>query len=227
MKKPHVRLYPIDIARLPWERPPGAREGISQKYLAHDQESGSHTRLLRVDPRADTGIFVHDFCEEVYLLEGSYRAGEEFHPTGTYTCKPPDIKHGPFLTEDGYLGLEFRDYHGPRMNKPLVRLYPIDIARLPWERPAGAPEGVWQKMLALDPDGGSHTRLVRVEPGVDTRDVLVHDFWEEIYILQGSCKAGDEFHPAGTYTCRPPGVRHGPFLTDEGYLCIEVRNYET
>ena len=112
------------------------------------------------------------------------------------------------------------------MNKPTVRLYPIDITRLPWERPEGSPEGVLHKILAMDPDAGSHTRLLKVDPGADT-GIFVHDYWEEVYMLEGSYKMGDEFDPTGTYTCKSPGVELGPFITDEGYLCLEIRNYET
>lgn len=44
-------------------------------------------------------------------------------------------------------------------------------------------------------------------------------------MLGGSYKMGEEFHPAGTYTCKGPGVDHGPFWTTDGYSCLEVRNY--
>ena len=110
------------------------------------------------------------------------------------------------------------------MRKPLVRLYPTQILAMPWERPEGAAEGVFHKILARDSETGSHTRLLRVEPGVDTR-VYEHDHWEEVYILQGGYQIGDEYHPTGTYTCKPPHVKHGPFSSTEGYLCLEIRDY--
>ncbi len=223
MDKPLTRLYPIDIERLTWVRPPDSPDGVMQKVLARDPTSGSATRLLKVEPRADTGVFVHEHWEEVYLLEGSYKMGEEFHPAGTYTCKGPGVHHGPFLTNDGYLCLEFRDFHGPSMDKPNVRLYPVDIERLAWKRPEGSPEGIVEKVLTAGPSG-STTRLIKVDPGIDM-GVVVHDFWEEVYILEGSYKTGTEFHPAGTYVCRPPGVELGPTITEEGYLCLDLRNH--
>jgi hypothetical protein len=221
--KTQVRLYPIDVELLPWTRPDGAPEGVWEKVLSRDASDGSATRLLRVEPGIGTGVFRHEHWEEVLLLSGSYKMGEEFHPAGTYTCKGPGVDHGPFATIEGYLGLEFRDHHPPSMDKPAVRLYPIDVDRMPWQRPAGSPEGVWEKLLTIGPSG-SATRLLRVEPGIDT-GVFNHDHAEEVWILSGSYKMGDEFHPAGTYTCKGPGVDHGPFLTDEGYTCLEVRNH--
>jgi hypothetical protein len=148
---------------------------------------------------------------------------DEFHPAGTYTCKGPGIEHGPFATNEGYVCLEFRDYHGPPMDKPRVRLYPLDIERLVWSAPPGAPPGVREKVLAAGASG-SATRLLQVEPGTDT-GIVVHDHAEEVYTLEGSYKMGEEFRPAGTYTCKGPGVERGPFATGEGYLCLEVRNY--
>jgi hypothetical protein len=92
-----------------------------------------------------------------------------------------------------------------------------------WERPEGSPEGVREKLLTIGPSG-SATRLLEVDPGVDT-GVFRHDHAEEVLLLSGSYKMGEEFHPAGTYTCKGPGVDHGPFWTTEGYTCLEVRNY--
>jgi anti-sigma factor ChrR (cupin superfamily) len=221
--KPYVRLYPIDVERLPWLRPADAPAGVWEKVLARDPETGSATRLLRVEPGIDTGVFRHDHWEEVLILEGAYKMGDEFHPAGTYTCKGPGIDHGPFATVEGYTCLEFRDFHGAGMDKPAVRLYPIDIERMAWERPEGSPEGVREKLLTIGPSG-SATRLLEVDPGVDT-GVFRHDHAEEVLLLSGSYKMGEEFHPAGTYTCKGPGVDHGPFWTTEGYTCLEVRNY--
>jgi anti-sigma factor ChrR (cupin superfamily) len=221
--KPLIRLYPLDIERLAWTRPEGAPAGVWERVLAHDPENGSVTRLLRVEPGVGTGVFVHEHWEEVLILEGSYRMGSEFHPTGTYTCKGPGVAHGPFATDDGYTCLEFRDYHGPTMDKPAVQLYPSDIERLPWTRPSGAVDGVHERVLTAGPSG-SATRLLRVEPHVDT-GVFNHDHAEEVMILGGSYRMGNEFHPTGTYTCKGPGIDHGPFLTNDGYSCLEVRNY--
>ncbi len=223
MPKPLLRLYPTEIDRLPWERPPGAPDGVREKVLARDPETGSVTRLLVVDPGVRTGVFIHDHWEEVMILEGSYKMGDEFHPEGTFTCKPPGVEHGPFSTHEGYTCLEFRDYHPASMDKPTVRLYPTDIGLMAWEQPNGSPDGVLQKVLAGGPSG-SATRLLWVEPGVDT-GMFKHDYSEEVMILEGSYQMGQEFHPKGTFTCKGPGVDHGPFLTHEGYTCLEVRNY--
>jgi hypothetical protein len=125
----------------------------------------------------------------------------------------------------GFTALQVRDFDRPALDKPSARLYPIDIERMGWEPPGdGSSEGVTQKILVRSPSG-SVTRLVHADPYGDS-GVWSHDFCEEVFIFEGSMKAGDEFHPAGTFTCKGPHVDHGPFLTNDGFLALEVWNYE-
>ena len=53
---------------------------------------------------------------------------------------------------------------------------------IPWIPVEGIP-GMFEKVLNVDPDTGSVSRLLRFEPGTRTKEVLVHDFIEEIYII--------------------------------------------
>jgi PAS domain S-box-containing protein len=48
-----------------------------------------------------------------------------------------------------------------------------------------------ERILASDEGTGVATRMLRFEPGCDTspNGVVVHDFWEEVYILEGSLHA--------------------------------------
>jgi ChrR Cupin-like domain len=104
--------------------------------------------------------------------------------------------------------------------------FPVDS--VPWT-PAlgGSVPGLWERILATDPSTGVATRLLRFDPGTDTSaaGVQVHDFWEEVYVLEGSLhdlSLGRTFASA-TYACRPPGMRHGPWIAPEGCLTFEVR----
>ena len=51
--------------------------------------------------------------------------------------------------------------------------------------PGAAAEGMVEKILNLDYSTGVGTRLLKFPPGVETSAVIVHDFWEEVYILEG------------------------------------------
>jgi hypothetical protein len=87
--------------------------------------------------------------------------------------------------------------------------------------------GLFERILALDAEAGVATRVLRFDPGTDTSaaGVQVHDFWEEVYIVEGALhdlSLGQTF-PTGTYACRPPGMPHGPWTAPEGCLTFEVR----
>jgi hypothetical protein len=108
--------------------------------------------------------------------------------------------------------------------KPEIEFRPVDT--FPW-RPAGTGvRGLAEAVLARAGDTGVATLLQRFEPGTDTSSagVQVHDFWEEVYILEGSLYdlTLDETFRAGSYACRPPGMRHGPWRSDEGCLLLAV-----
>jgi ChrR-like protein with cupin domain len=91
---------------------------------------------------------------------------------------------------------------------------------------AGGP-GIDEKILARDADTGDTTRLLRMAPGVETSDTIAHDFWEEVWILEGAVTDVGQARTfeAGMYACRPPGMRHGPYRSARGCLMFEVRYF--
>jgi ChrR Cupin-like domain len=108
--------------------------------------------------------------------------------------------------------------------KPELEFFPADSVE--WTRVPGDAEGLYERILARA-DASVATRLLRFDPGTDTspNGVQVHDFWEEVYILEGAIHdltLGETFS-AGMYACRPPGMRHGPWTAPEGALTFEVR----
>ena len=121
------------------------------------------------------------------------------------------------------------------VNKPHLEFHPVDMSR-GWETPPGYPAGIEQKILAggLDEERGSgtRTRLLRFRPGVFATAPFVHDYWEEVYLVEGDLTVGNDaegqggepFAP-GTYACRPPGAVHGPFKSNGGCLLLEIHYY--
>src|SRR3954452_7562413 len=121
------------------------------------------------------------------------------------------------------------------IDKPHLEFHTLDMTR-GWETPPGYPEGIEQKILAgaLDETAsrGSRTRLLRFTPGGYTTAPFVHDYWEEVYLVEGDLTvgtaakvhAGASFPPA-TYACRPPGAVHGPFKSNRGCLLLEIHYY--
>jgi hypothetical protein len=122
------------------------------------------------------------------------------------------------------------------VNKAHDEFYALDLEN-GWEVPAGYPAGIEQKILSgsLDEDKrrGSRTRLLRIAPGVFTKEPFVHEYWEEVFLVSGDLTVGNDADRRGgtrfepfTYACRPPGARHGPFRSDGGCLLYEIHYYD-
>ena len=90
-----------------------------------------------------------------------------------------------------------------------------------------AAEGMEEKILNFDEDAGVSTRLLKFPPGIETSEVIVHDFWEEVIILEGELhdKTLNATFTSGMYACRPPGMLHGPYSSPIGFTTFEVRYY--
>ena len=98
----------------------------------------------------------------------------------------------------------------------------------------GGVAGIFEKILADDLDtrrrSGCRTRLLRLDPGVATPSAHAHDYWEEIYMLEGAMivgdgKGGERVVAAPAYACREPGFMHGPVRTETGCTMVEFSWY--
>ena len=104
----------------------------------------------------------------------------------------------------------------------------FDVAARPWrDVPESKCAGLHERILSGDPKTGNYSRVLRFDPGCDTtpNGMLTHDFWEEVYIVEGSIidlRLNREFR-AGQYACRPPGMPHGPWKSPSGCTTFEVR----
>ena len=71
--------------------------------------------------------------------------------------------------------------------KPAVPFGPVDHEN-GWEPVPGGAPGVEQKMLSgeLDEDAklGVRTRLIRFQPGTVAASEFLHDYWEEVYLIE-------------------------------------------
>lgn len=111
------------------------------------------------------------------------------------------------------------------MDKPEIEFTPVSDVE--WTPVDDRCAGLAERILARDGTSDVATRVLRFVPGTDTSAVgtMVHDFWEEVYILSGSLhdlELGQTFE-TGTYACRPPGMRHGPWTSVDGCTTFEVR----
>ena len=116
-----------------------------------------------------------------------------------------------------------------------IRFKPVDMTD-GWHTPEGFPPTLQAKILSGELDEarkrGSRTRLMRFAPGAFTTEPIVHEFWEEVYVVEGeffgigeSGQPSQRF-PKHTYTCRPPGIVHGPFKSDTGCILLEIHYFD-
>lgn len=120
--------------------------------------------------------------------------------------------------------------------KQHAEFFPLKMSE-GWQSLTGYPVEITQKILSGRLDElvrtGSRTRLLRFAPGAFTTAPFVHDYWEEVFLIEGDLfvgsdakgKGGSKFTPF-TYACRPPGVHHGPFRSESGCLLLEIHYYD-
>jgi hypothetical protein len=117
------------------------------------------------------------------------------------------------------------------MSKPELEFFdPLVVESMPWVPVPGYPEGIHEKILAVDPPKGPwkhKTRLIRFQPGTETKETFVHDYWEEVYLIEGMLIdiGKNQTFKAGMYCCRPPGMKHGPYKLPFGGMAFEVHYY--
>lgn len=111
------------------------------------------------------------------------------------------------------------------MAKPEFEFFSVEDVE--WRPVTGGVTGLFERILAAEDGGDVATRMLHFEPGTDTtpNGILTHDFWEEVYILGGAIHdlTLDQTFSAGTYACRPPGMKHGPWTSEQGCTTFEVR----
>jgi hypothetical protein len=125
------------------------------------------------------------------------------------------------------------------VSKQHREFHTLDMDPATWAQPEGYQpgSGVDEKILSGSLDTvnkrGSRTRLLRFQPGVFTTKPFVHDYWEEVFLVQGDLTVGNDENGEGgenfeplTYACRPPGAYHGPFKSNKGCILLEIHYYD-
>ena len=108
-------------------------------------------------------------------------------------------------------------------------MFPVDLTT-GWS-PVPDTAGVSIKPLSGDFDeaagSGFRARYVRFDPGGETFAPFVHRYWEEAFLVEGSLTAKEDgrtvYPPA--YVIRPPGTPHGPLVSRDGCLLVEMQYF--
>jgi deaminated glutathione amidase len=92
-----------------------------------------------------------------------------------------------------------------------------------WLPSPGATGGIWDLLLSQEPTTGDTTLMQRYDPGAATHEaVITHDYWEEVLVISGELtdRTSGDTATTGMYACRPPGMRHGPYVSESGCLML-------
>ena len=124
------------------------------------------------------------------------------------------------------------------INKLHDEFHTLDMQR-DWQLPegydpaSGAQELILSGALDTERKRGSRTRLLRLPAGLHTKKPCVHDYWEEVFLVEGDLTGGTDDHGNGgtpfkgyTYAVRPPGAWHGPFKSNGGCVLLEIHYYD-
>ncbi|KAH7357135.1 hypothetical protein BKA65DRAFT_496249 [Rhexocercosporidium sp. MPI-PUGE-AT-0058] len=80
---------------------------------------------------------------------------------------------------------------------------------------------IYEMTLNIDTLSGRRTLLQKHEPGSLNAKESLHDYIEEIYIVEGDLvdvPKKETYLKGYYYAYRKPGMRHGPFASEKGCL---------
>lgn len=225
MARPHIEF--VHAQCVPWTV---AADGSAVKVLNADPASGEATMIVRYPPgfaapanRDDEG------AEEFFVLDGALEMDGEQRRAHAYGFLPQGAGLGCRNTAQGAVLLVFRHAVGdPNGMTGCADVLAIDAPAMPWDVSTYDPKlahlRLARKVLRLGPnDSGRTFLLTGMAHGVPAEDTLpaeMHDHAEEMFMLQGAMWAPEGRMGAGAYFYRPPGILHGPHVSETGFLQI-------
>lgn len=198
----------IESASLPWVDSPAP--GIERQLLERDGgEVARATSLVRYAPGSQFARHVHEFGEEIFVLQGMFSDETGTYGPGTYLKNPPGSSHAPGSQTGCLLFVKLRHLDAADAERIV-----IDTRTTLWYQ--GMVPGL--TVMPLAEFEATHTALVRWAPGTQF-NAHRHFGGEEIFVVEGVFE--DEFgrYPAGTWLRSPHLSMHRPFST-EGCLIL-------
>lgn len=109
----------------------------------------------------------------------------------------------------------------PNMPKPTIEFTAIEE----YQSTLSPSKELQTQVLSEDPQTGDKTVLLTHAKGSRWGEPTIqHEYWEECYILEGRLydERTSQWYGPGNYCCRPPDVKHGPFVADHEEGCREI-----
>lgn len=224
MARPHIEF--VQAQNVAWHYLP---DGLAEKLLNADPDTGAATSLVRYFPGYSAAANTDDEAEEFLVLDGEVIIDGAVRRRHAYGFLPRGSGLGARQSRWGAVLLVFR--HGrddPDSVAGTAEAIAIDTPAMPWDvstyDPALSHLRLARKVLRLGPNDSGRTFLLTGMPhGVpDVPDLPAetHDHAEEMFMLQGEMWAPEGPMRAGAYFYRPPGIVHGPHVSETGFLQI-------
>ena len=173
-----------------------------------DTEYAVSTTIVEFKPNSFFDEHVHDFGEEVLVLDGTFSDENGDYPAGTYIRNPHNTKHSPFSKKGCKLLVKLRQFN-PMDNKKII----INTNNQQWM--PGLVQGL--KVMPLHNYEYENTALVKWDPNTKF-SFHQHHGGEEIFVLKGTFY--DEYgkYPKHTWIRSPHMSKHKPFTLKDGAL---------
>lgn len=225
MARPHIEF--VQVQTMAWTY---RSDGRAERVLNADPETGAETVLVRYlagyrapahPPEAG--------AEEFFVLDGAVEIDGILRGRHAYGFLPRGSGLGARHCQWGAVLLVFR--HGrddPDSVAGTAETIALDAAAMPWDVSTYDPQlahlRLARKVLRLGPNDSGRTFLLCGLPhGVPTEAELPaesHDHAEEMFMISGEMWAPEGPMRPGAYFYRPPGILHGPHVSETGFLQI-------
>ena len=223
MARPHIEF--VQCQNIDWQEGP---DGTLIKLLNADPDSTAATLLIKYpagwrarEPAAEAP------AEEWFVLEGAMQTTDGHHGRHAYRFHPAGAAGGLSGSALGATLLMFRyAQDDPDTVAGIADSISIDTRAMPWDVSTYDPKLIHlrlaRKVLRMGPNNSGRsfllTGLPHGIPAADTLPVEMHHHCEEGFMIHGELFAPEGTMRAGSYFFRPPGIVHGPHVSETGFF---------
>jgi hypothetical protein len=226
MPRPHIEF--VQQQDLSFEAAP---DGLEEKPLSRDAETGASSSLVRFSPGWRRSPPMHYLVDdEFYVLSGDLTISGTTYTEHCYGFLPGGYTQSGARSDSGALIVRFLSAgagpvagEGPSgaLDERRVVLG-LNLFEQPWtgDFHPQFPLGAGRKWLRRDPVTGDETWILGTLPLRNGRRPEKHPVVEEMYLISGELIGPQGVMRPGAYFWRPPEAWHGPYGSKTGCLML-------
>ena len=184
---------------LPWL--PSPELGVERRMFERQgDELAKATSIVRYQPGSSFPAHIHEFGEEILVLDGVFSDELGDYPAGTYVMNPPGSSHAPHSKTGCTLFVKLRHLGSDQVEREV-----IDTKKASWFQ--GMVPGLHVMPLMRQ---GTGSTLVRWAPQTYFNPHK-HFGGEEIFVVEGVFEDEHGRYPQGSWIRSPHLSLHRPF----------------